>query len=190
MPKDAAISREEFDALLDWLDHNREVAGQKYEKIRQRLIRIFIGRGCFESEEIADATINRVTRKLPEIIGGYAGEPIRYFYGVADKIYLEWLRKQKKIDSFEPPETGNFSEPEIESEREYECLENCLKTLPPAQRELIVDYYKEEKRAKIELRRALAKKLKISVSALQVKTCRIRANLLECVRNCVGEKSY
>lgn len=92
--KENTITQESFDTLLGWLDHNREIAGQKYEKIRQRLIRIFAGRGCFEAEELADETINRVTLKLPQFVETYIGEPALYFYGVADKIHHEWLGKQ------------------------------------------------------------------------------------------------
>lgn len=188
MAKETVITKENFDALLDWLDHNREAAGQKYEKIRQRLIRIFVCRGCSEAEELADTTINRVMNKLPQIIGKYIGEPTLYFYGVADKIHLEWLRKQKKIKQVELFETNAYKDFEQEAESEYECLEDCLKTLAADERGLIVDYYREEKTAKIELRRNLAYKFGISLNALQVKTCRIRANLQECVQNCVGEK--
>lgn len=188
MAKDTAITQENFDALLNWLDQNREAAGRKYEKIRQRLIRIFVCRGCFEAEELADTTINRVMQKLPQINEKYIGEPSLYFYGVADNIHHEWLRQQKKIKKLELVETNNYSKSEPESESEYECLEKCLKILPATDRELIVNYYKEDKRAKIELRRAMAEKLGINTSALQVRTCRIRANLQKCVRNCVSEK--
>ena len=188
MAKDTTVTQENFDALLNWLDLNREAAGQKYEKIRQRLIRIFVCRGCFEAEELADMTINRVMLKLPQISEKYVGEPTLYFYGVADKVHHEWLRQQKKIKKLELTGTDNYDETEPESESEYECLEDCLKILSIAERELIVSYYKEEKKAKIELRRALASKLGISISALQVKTCRIRAELQKCVRNCVSAK--
>ena len=188
MAKDTTITQENFDALLNWLDLNREAAGQKYEKIRQRLIKIFACRGCFEAEELADTTINRVMLKLPQISEKYIGEPTLYFYGVADKIYHEWLRQQKTIQKLELTETDNYGVSEPESESEYECLEDCLKNLSTVERELIVNYYKEEKKAKIELRRALAVKLGISISALQVKTCRIRGNLQKCVRNCVSAK--
>lgn len=188
MAKDTTITQENFDALLDWLDLNREAAGQKYEKIRQRLIRIFSCRGCFEAEELADTTINRVMLKLPQIREKYIGEPILYFYGVADKIHHEWLRQQKKTPKVELTETDNYGESEPESDSEYECLEDCLKILSIAERELIVSYYKEEKKAKIEFRRALAVKLGISISAMQVRTCRIRANLQKCVQNCISEK--
>lgn len=191
MAKDTTITKENFYALLDWLDLNREAAGQKYEKIRESLIRIFVCRGCFEAEELADIAINRVMNKLPQIIEKYIGEPRLYFYGVANKIHLEWLREQKKIKQFELTETDAYTEPEPEpeSESEYECLENCLKSLSVTAREIIVNYYKEEKKAKIEFRRKLALKLGISANALQVKTCRLRANLQECVRNCVSSKN-
>lgn len=187
MPKDNVITQEKFEVLLRWLDRDRDAAGQKYEKIRQRLIRIFIGRGCFEAEELADETINRVTQKLTQIDGTYNGEQALYFYGVASKIHLEWLRKQKKINQLQSVDIQK--PPEIESEAEYECLETCLKTLPASQHQLIVEYYVKEKSAKIENRKTLAEKLEITASALQVKAFRIRARLKECLQKCIAEKA-
>lgn len=187
MTKQNVITQESFDLLLSWLDRNREIAGQKYEKIRLRLIRIFLGRGCSEAEELADETINRVTQKLPQVAADYVGEPTLYFYGVANKIHLEWLRKQKKISRLPLGETNN--RPPAESDTaEYECLQSCLKTLPADQRQLIVEYYRNEKSAKIEKRREIAKKLGINVNALQVKAFRIRARLKECLQKCLVEK--
>lgn len=183
------VTEEKFNALLSWLDGNREIAGQKYEKIRERLIQIFVARGCFEAEELADETIDRTMQKLPQLIDNYAGDPRLYFYGVANNIHLEWMRKQKKIRNLEFNETGSYSQNESKSEIEYECLETCLGALPSDQHQLIVEYYKEEKRAKIEFRQTLAKKLEISTNALQVKTHRIRARLLECMQNCLAEKN-
>ena len=64
MHKDWSLSQEDFDALLAWLDPEREQAGLKYEQIRGSLIKIFTGRGCTDPEELADETINRVTAKI------------------------------------------------------------------------------------------------------------------------------
>jgi RNA polymerase sigma factor (sigma-70 family) len=197
MSRETIITEEKFNTLLDWLHPaNREIAGQRYEKIRRRLIRIFVGRGCFEAEEVADETINRIMQKLPQLIDNYTGEPELYFYGVANNIYMEWLRKQKKIKTLPLDDANSYggaaggrraeSEPEIE----YECLEVCLKALPESQHRLIIEYYREERRAKIEARQRLAEELKISVNALQVKTHRIRARLLECVQNCLAKKKF
>lgn len=186
MAKEDVITQESFDVLLRWLDPNREAAGQKYEKIRARLIRIFAGRGCFEAEELTDATIDRVTQKLPQFADGYIGEPALYFYGVADKIYLEWLRKQKKIKQLPLLEVNSFDETEFEDE--YECLKSCLETLAADQQQLIVEYYRKDKSAKIESRKQLAEDLGLSANALQIKASRLRALLRKCVQKCVGEK--
>ncbi len=187
MAKENLITQETFDVLLTWLDHNRETAAQKYEKIRQRLIRIFVGRGCYEAEELADETFNRVTLKLPQLAESYVGEPTLYFYGVANKIHLEWLRQQKKIK--QTPQLPLIdNQDKSEHEIEYECLEDCLGKLPSEQRNLIVEYYREEKTAKIEKRRELAKILGVSANALQVKALRIRTQLKECMQNCLSEK--
>jgi DNA-directed RNA polymerase specialized sigma24 family protein len=186
MAKENILTQENFDVLLHWLDINREAAGQKYEKIRDRLVRIFIGRGCFEAEELADETITRVANILPRVMDGYSGERAFYFYGVADKVHLEWLRKEKKKQNLRVPDTDHDEDPALEAE--YRCLESCLETLPAPLRDLIVEYYCKEKRAKIEHRKNLAKKLNITMGALQIKTCRIRADLLKCVRNCITAK--
>lgn len=187
MPKDNSITEESFDVLLRWLDDNRELAGQKYEKIRRSLIWVFMGRGCFEAEELADETIERVTRKMPQLIDGYDGEPMPYFFGVADKIHHEWLRNQKKFEQVRFREIDNQDETD-EIEIEYDCLENCLATLAPEEHRLVVEYYREEKSAKIENRRELAEVFGLNANGLQVKMFRIRTRLKECVRNCVAQK--
>lgn len=186
MAKDNVITEESFDELLSWLDRNREIAAAKYEKIRRSLIRIFTGRGCFEAEELADETFDRVARKLPQLAENYTGEPTRYFYGVADKIHLEWLHKQKKTRqlNFLRPDNQDKTELEIESQ----CLDDCLKKLPAEQHRLIVAYYQKTKSAKIENRRKLADDFGVSAGALQIKTFRIRVQLRECLRNCIAEK--
>jgi RNA polymerase sigma factor (sigma-70 family) len=188
MAKENDITEENFVVLLAWLDHDRESAAHKYEKIRQRLIRILHGRGCFEAEELADETFNRVTGKVHQLSAVYVGEPALYFYGVADKIYLEWLRRQKKTKQLQIPENERKNASEIEIE--HECLESCLEKLPADQRELIVEYYREEKSAKIKNRQKLAAKHGVSANALQVKALRIRTRLKDCVRACIAGKSH
>jgi DNA-directed RNA polymerase specialized sigma24 family protein len=187
MAKENILTQENFDVLLCWLDLNREAAGKKYEKIRERLVRIFVGRGCFEAEELADETINRVANILPRLIDNYTGEQAYYFYGVADKVHLEWLRKEKKKKTLEMPNRDG-DEDEL-FEMEYECLESCLEKLTVNVRELIVEYYRKDRRAKIEHRKNLAERLSLTMGALQIKTCRIRAGLLKCIKDCVAAKA-
>lgn len=186
MAKESVITEEGFERLLLWLDRNRDAAAQKYERIRGRLIRIFTGRGCFEAEALADETFNRVSGKLPQIADSYTGEPALYFYGVADKLHLEWRRKQRKLNQFQIPAV----KPDInDRESEYECLESCLKKLPAEQHRIIVNYYKEEKTDKIKNRRQMAETFGLSMTALQIKTSRIRTRLRTCLQNCLAEKN-
>jgi DNA-directed RNA polymerase specialized sigma24 family protein len=181
MKKEWVLTQESFDALLAWLDSDRDVAAQKYETIRVRLIKIFACRGCSEAEDLADETINRVTSKLPEIQPNFIGEPARYFYGVANKIHLEYARRKPLAP---PPETKDEDE---ESELEYACLDRCVGKLSVENRELVISYYQGEKHAKIEHRKLLASRLGIAVNALRIRAHRIRASLQLCVQQCVRE---
>jgi DNA-directed RNA polymerase specialized sigma24 family protein len=181
MNKNWVLTRESFEALLAWLDPNREVAGQKYEEIRTRLIKIFASRGCYEPEDLADETINRVTNKLEEIEATFIGERARYFYGVANKVHLEYLRRKPAPPL--PPVT-NTSE---EAERRCQCLDQCVGKLTAENRELVFQYYQEEKRAKIEHRKQQANHLGIAVNALRIRAHRIRRSLQDCVKECLEE---
>jgi DNA-directed RNA polymerase specialized sigma24 family protein len=175
------ITQESLTELLAWLDENREVAGQKYESIRKRLIAIFVNRGCSDAEDLADLTITRVAARLPEVAHNYVGEKISYFCGVARKVYLESRRKREiATDQFPLPPAA----PRIDITRE--CLRECLDRLPSDQRELVLDYYLYERRAKIDNRRVLAEELKISVNALRLRAHHIRTALEKCVRQCAG----
>src|ERR1051326_3044018 len=122
MNKDWFLSQEAFDSLLEWLDSDRERAAIKYEDIRKRLVKIFTGRGCAEAEDLADETINRVISKLDEIGKEFKGDHGRYFFGVANKVYLEFRRKK----SPQPPPSSLVDSNQIELE--FRCLERCIET--------------------------------------------------------------
>lgn len=182
MKKEWVLTQEAFDRLLDWLEADRDRAGEKYETVRLRLIKIFTCRGCGEADDLADETINRVTAKLGEIAKTYAGDPALYFYGVAQKIHLEYLRKSRPPEIPPPPILAN------NIEEEYACLEQCMERLPQENRALVLEYYQEEKRAKIDHRRKLAEQLGIAVNALRIRAHRIRLQLQQCVQDCLEQK--
>jgi DNA-directed RNA polymerase specialized sigma24 family protein len=185
MNKDWALTQEAFDKMLAWLDPDRDRAGQRYEEIRLRLIKIFICRGCQEAETLADETINRVTRKAETLIADYTGDPALYFYGVAHKVHLEYLRRKPPVMPPPAAATANVEE----TEQEYACLDHCMQRLTPDNRELVLEYYQEEKQAKINHRRLLAEKLGIALNALRIRAYRIRAALLECVQDCLEQRA-
>ncbi|MGA9770637.1 MAG: hypothetical protein WBV94_16475 [Blastocatellia bacterium] len=172
-----------FDSLLDWLAPDREQAALRYEEIRRRLIRLFEARGCSEPEDLADRTFDRVCRKVHEIAQSYTGDPARYFYGVAQKIYLESLRP-KPLPRFVP-----LPDEESEIERVYQCLEECIAPLPEETRLMVLDYYSEEKNALIKKRKAMAEKLGITATALRLRMYRTRDDLRKCVQECMNRNS-
>jgi DNA-directed RNA polymerase specialized sigma24 family protein len=66
-----------------------------------------------------------------------------------------------------------------------DCLRRCLQSLPADDRDLITQYYQEQKRAKINLRQELARRFEIDLNALRVRAYRLRTSLQKCVRKCV-----
>jgi DNA-directed RNA polymerase specialized sigma24 family protein len=181
------LTRESFDRLLALLDSDRERAGEQYEKMRRALVKFFVRRGSASPEEQADKTINRVARKIDE------GEAIRhlesYFIGVARMVWLEDLKEQaRERRAFNQlSRAGQSSADSADANRRLACFESCLEKLPDASRELIVEYYREEKRAKIERRKALAASLGMPLNALRIRAHRLRLHLEKCVRDCVKD---
>lgn len=188
MKREWTLTQEGFDRLLTWLDADREMAGKRYEDIRLRLIKIFTSRGCSVPEELADETIDRVISKGPELAETYAGDPRLYFYGVAHNVHLEYLRRRQAVPA--PPVLAAAAQPdEGEMEREYQCLEKCMQRLTNENRNLVLQYYQDEKQAKISSRKLLAEQLGIALNALRIRAFRIRATLQKCVQDCLAQQA-
>jgi len=176
------IGPEEFEHLLEWLDSDRDRAAEKYEKIRQRLARMLVCRGCWEADDLVDLTMDRVARKIDEIRDSYVGDPGAYFGGVARHVYQEWLRKQTPPapipDPVEPDDDGP----------EHDCLDDCLKALTSHNRDLILEYYEDDKQAKINHRKAIAAREGLEMEALRLRIHRIRKVVRDCILKCVEQK--
>ncbi len=169
--------------LLNWLDPDPECAGKKYEEIRRKLIRVFASRGSWEAEELADETIDRVSKKVADLAADYVGDPSLYFFGVANRVFLEWRRKSTLAPPESPPDPGSAED----KERADQCLNRCMANLPLPQRRLLLEYYREEKQAKIDRRKALAVEFGLTDNALKIKVFRMRATLQECLLNCLAQ---
>lgn len=174
------LTQEQFDKLLDWLDADPNAAALKYGNIQLRLIKMFACRGCGEAESLADISIDRVAAKIDWLVANYVGEPTLYFYGVANKVHLEYLRP-KPI----PPIPAAVPDRE-DTERELECLDHCLAQLLEGNRELAKHYYLGEKKVKINNRKKLAEARGITLDALRIRAHRIRKQLEVCVLECVA----
>jgi DNA-directed RNA polymerase specialized sigma24 family protein len=173
-------SEEPFDALLAWLDLDRELAGQKYAVLHAGLVRIFISRGFSDAEDLADLTVKRVTDLLPRIKDSYVGECAPYFYKVASYILLEARRRREIATDVLPVEPVH----ENHASETYEHLLKCLGLLHEEKRELILDYHLYQGRDKIEQHVRMANERGISVEALRSRAHQIRKNLKRCIRQC------
>src|SRR5437588_312798 len=188
----AALTGEAFAKLLARLDPDRERAGEKYEDLRRTLIKFFEWRGAPFPDEQTDETFNRVARKLDEgveikNVGGYC-------YEVARLVCLEALkgneRKRDPLETDHPDAAGaDAADSALERERLLDCLEQCLNRLPAESRALIVEYYRDERRDRIERRKALAAALGLRREALANRAQRLRDKLEQCVRRCFNKKT-
>ena len=186
--KQNQYSVEDFDSLLEWLDPDRERAGEKYRSIREGLIKIFTWKRCSDAESLADETLDRVMLKVPEVRPTYSGDPALYFYGVAKKVLAEHSRARRKREAqfSDDPEIVNISQETMDIEKMDSCLQRCLSNLSPSNRELVMNYYSEKRTKK---HKDMAQELGVSVSTLRVLVYRIRKDLKNCIQTCLEKES-
>jgi DNA-directed RNA polymerase specialized sigma24 family protein len=182
------LTHDAFEKLLNAFSPDRDEAAAQYELMRCKLVRFFEWRGIEAAEEHADETINRVARRIDE--GQTIDNLTSYFYGVARMVFMEALRDRAHTpiaieDAF--AELRGEIIIEIDPDPRIVCFERCLDSLPPENRDLIVGYYEEERRAKIELRQELADRLQIPMNALRIRAHRIRVKLEKCITTCLHE---
>lgn len=196
--KDWELSGDAFRQLLQWLDEGTDSGGKKYLEMRRRLVSFFDRKNCLSPDELVDETLNRVARRLKEESAIAEAAPAQYAYIVARFVFLEYLRRTEtravrldNVSKLDAPsiEVAAASDSQVsreEKERLLDCLERCLDRLEPANRDLIMHYYRGEQRAKIENRRALAQRSGLTINALSIRACRVRSRLEACVSECAG----
>lgn len=158
--------------------------------MRRRLALYFQRKRCLTPDDLADETLNRVTRRLEEEGRITDGPPARYCYIVAKFVLLEHLRdpevsRTQEVDIRERTRDA-VAEPggSAAAERLARCLDRCLSALDPGERTLILDYYRPDQPVRIERRRHLAASLQLTANALAIRACRIRDKLERCVSAC------
>jgi DNA-directed RNA polymerase specialized sigma24 family protein len=179
------LAAEAFDALLAGLDPDRARAGERYELLRHKLVQFFEWKGASDAERWADETINRVARRIEE--GVEVLDVPRYAAGVARMIWLEAAKQEARVVELDertpaPATEERDSEPSLY----LACLRSCLETLPTDQRQLMLEYFEDDRGAKIDSRKQIAARLGIEMNALRLRVFRISAKLEPCVRDCVA----
>ncbi|MGH9767288.1 MAG: sigma-70 family RNA polymerase sigma factor [Blastocatellia bacterium] len=188
--KDWALTEQAFAKFLACLDPDPARAGEKYVELREALVKFLDWRGARFPEDLVDETFNRVARKMEE------GETIRdvpaYCHGVARLVFLQSLEHpgNKRVDLEDlPPIAIPEAEPDVTDVRQ-ECFNHCLRELPAENRKLITEYYRKERRQKIDNRVSLAERLGIPLNALRSRTQRIRYKLERCIMRCCKENNF
>ncbi len=186
-----------FDRLLGLFDEDRERAGVKYELAHRRLKEFFEAGGSESPAEDADEALNRVARRAA------GGEQIldvnKYIFGVARLLLMESRRRRVaspvSLEGAAPPAAPSAEEAReeelwrAERERRFECFEACLGRLGPQDRAFILDYYREEKGAKVEGRKRQAAELGVTLNALRLRAARVRRLLERCTGECLGRRA-
>jgi DNA-directed RNA polymerase specialized sigma24 family protein len=178
--------------LLEWLDDGVDSQGEKYLEMRRRLVAYFDRRDRLAADELADETLNRVGRTLERTGAVAINPPARYCYVIARFVLLEDIRRGRRhvgLDepriqpALQTPATAIVDDDDEFAIREQrlERLECCLRALRPDQHELVIEYYREARRQRIERRRELANRLGITMNALSIRVCRIRDALMACM---------
>jgi len=183
------LNAEAFESFLKLLHPDREQAAERYEQLRQRLTKLFQWRGCVEPEEYADRTLDRAASGLASGREVPSEKIESWCHGVGLNLLREYWRGPARMhQSIEhvaltvEPKTGVD-----DAERGLECLEECLRRLPPETRRLVLGYHSGEAAEKIAGRKRLAKVLGIPLNALRLRVFRIRGTLESCTRKCLGE---
>ena len=188
-----------FREFLHWLDEGVDSDGEKYLELRRRLVLYFDRRNCLNADDLADETLSRVAQKLQEKGEITHLSPAHYCYVIAKFVFLEHIRRAEHshasleetfalgrrgaaLPAQQPPDAASAA-----GEQMLDCLDRCLKKLPPADGDLILDYYQGEQQEKIQRRRQIAVRLGVSANALSIRACRIRTKLEACVRSCCAK---
>jgi DNA-directed RNA polymerase specialized sigma24 family protein len=200
LKKDWILNPPAFRQFLNWLDEGVDSNGERYLEMRRRLAHYYDRRSCSSPDDLADETLNRVARKLEEKGEIVGASPAHYCYIVAKFVLQEFGRRSEQnqtsldqaqssgrvIASLAVPFRPNVDA--VAKEKLFDCLERCLSKIQPESRELILEYYRGEQRAKIERRSELATSLGLTTNALSIRACRIRSKLEICVRTCAKQR--
>lgn len=187
---DRTITAAGLERLLLRLDPDVDRAALEYEQLRRTLVRFFDWRGGWPPDECADETLDRLARKLQDVV---VDNIRQYARGIARLVLLE---RRRHLDASLTDADADLAAARAatpadvpdDAERLRDCFDRCLDGFPDSSRALVIDYYAEEHTGKIVNRRRLASTLGLSDNALRSRVQRLRDRLEQCVHECVSRQ--
>lgn len=183
------LTEESFNKLLAWLDPDRDQAAEKFIKIQLRLIRIFSANGCSDPERLATETFSRIQARIDWLIENYVGDPLHYFCAVARNQVKEDYRERTAVRAVRSENPMVKPDEDEESNRLYQCLDQCMGTFNQHSQRLLIDYYQEQGNEKIVNRRKLAEASGITLRALRLRVFHLRSRLKICMEICLQDSA-
>ena len=185
-----SLTASAFERLLDHLGPNRDSAAREYERLRQQLGDYLDFHGSPSPEADADEVLVRVARKLEQ--GELIHRVSHYTYGVAKLVALESKRRHAQQEQAARGMSRQVVSPDAADNTEAEdadiaCMEKCLGELPAESRAFIMAYCREALRSPLHGRKLLAQQLGLRYGTIKTRAHRIRAQLEECLDNCLSE---
>jgi len=169
------LSGAAFEGLLAILADDRDQAAVAYGELRQRIVGLQRWWGAIDPDGLADLTLDRAARKLHEGAPVDRGDFGAYVRGVARMVFYEASRQASPLALDRDP----VAEVEATNESTLQALDECLNSLSPDDRRLVLRYY--DGANQIAVRQRLASELAITPTALRLRTHRLRNRLEACV---------
>lgn len=184
------LNHADYDVLLRRLDPDPRRSAEKYEQLRQRLVKFFEWNNCWsEAQDLAGVTIDIVAKKPGDFV---IDNVPAYCHRVASRLVIRFKRRRARVVALgDIPELQGSGQDDggersvledIDHQEHMDSLKQCLKRLKSADRNLVLEYYSSRESTHITHRQELAKILGISMNNLRVRAQRIRNGLEECLK--------
>jgi DNA-directed RNA polymerase specialized sigma24 family protein len=177
-----ALEAQRFERLLTFLG---AADSGGYRRIHARLESFFRWKGLGDGASLADETLDRAARRLADD-AVRTEAPMPFLLGVARFVAMEAQRREVQLRTAE--QASGVEPPDATDEAAVSALEGCLEGLLPAERALVLTYYREGSgRARIENRQRQADSLGIGLNALRIRAFRLRERLEQCISGKLAE---
>lgn len=183
------LTRDVWNQFLRALDPDASRAGSRYEQLRRRLIALYRERALPAPEDLADEALDRMACRMAR--GPIAdGDIAAYLRAVAQRIGDEVARRRREeagelstMPGAQRGLDGRIGPDDSDGDEALSRLCGCLDDLPGHKRHMLLEYETGFGRERIRRRRALAAQLGVPMNVLRVRVHRLRAQLIEMMRD-------